>query len=90
VQLIDARHDPTAEDREMARYLAALGVPTLFVVTKVDKLSRSRREPQLRRIVQQLGVDPDQVVPFSARTGEGRDHLLEALEDLLSEAREAA
>ena len=90
VQLIDARHDPTAEDREMARYLAALGVPTLFVVTKVDKLSRSRRESQLRRIVQQLGVDPDQVVPFSARTGEGRDHLLEALEDLLSEAREAA
>ena len=90
VQLIDARHEPTADDRAIVRYLGACGVPTLFVLTKVDKLSRSRRAAHLRRIVQELGVDPEQVVAFSAKTGEGRDQLLESLEDLLRAAREAA
>ncbi len=90
VQLIDSRHEPTAEDRAIVEYLAACGVPTLFVLTKVDKLSRSRRPAHLRRIVQELGVEPEQVVAFSAKTGEGRDQLLESLEDLLRAAREAA
>lgn len=90
VQLIDSRHEPTADDRAIVRYLAETGVPTLFVLTKVDKLSRSRRPAQLQRIVRELGVDPEQVVPFSAKTGEGRDQLLESLEDLLRAAREAA
>ena len=90
VQLIDSRHEPTAEDRAMVRFLAARGVPTLFVLTKVDKLSRSRRPAHLRRIMQELGVEPEQVVAFSAKTGEGRDELLESLGELLREAREAA
>ncbi len=39
VQLVDVRHDPTTDDRAMLDYLAEIGVPTLVVVTKIDKLS---------------------------------------------------
>lgn len=85
VQLIDARHGPSGEDMKMVRFLSALGVPTLFALTKVDKLSRRERERQLPKIAEALGVEMDQVLPFSAKTGEGREELLGTLEALMVE-----
>src|SRR5687767_13497711 len=38
VQLLDVRHDPTADDLQMLDFLADLGVPTVVVMTKTDKL----------------------------------------------------
>lgn len=84
VQLIDARHDPTADDRRMVRYLAALGTPTLFALTKIDKLGRSHRQSRVSRTVEMLGVDTEQVIHFSATTGEGRELLLDSLAELLT------
>ena len=83
VQLIDARHGPSADDRRMISYLASLGVPTLFVLTKADKLGKRERAKQLAKVTEDLDVDPEQVLTFSARTGEGREELLGSLEALL-------
>lgn len=85
VHLVDARHDPTRLDEQMVAYLAGLGIPVLVVLTKMDKLSRSRRKGTLRDAADALGVDPAQVLAFSARTGEGREELLAALDALLEE-----
>jgi GTP-binding protein len=84
VQLLDARHDPTAEDLRMIDYLAGIGMPTLFVLTKVDKLKKTAREKRVRTIVAQLGVEVEQVIPFSSTSGEGRDELLDTLHHLLT------
>jgi GTP-binding protein len=84
VQLIDARHDPTPDDLTMVDYLASLGMPTLFVLTKVDKLKAAERARRLRDTAAVLGAEQEQVVPFSATTGEGRDELLESLRHLLT------
>ena len=83
VQLVDVRHSPTAEDRTMIEFLASLGVPALVVLTKVDKLKKAERARRLDSTVSALELDMDQVVPFSAHTGEGREVLLSALESLL-------
>ncbi|HEX5438118.1 MAG TPA: ribosome biogenesis GTP-binding protein YihA/YsxC [Gemmatimonadaceae bacterium] len=87
VQLIDARHDPTALDRQMLEFLAALGVPTIVVLTKVDKLRPRERAARLSALERQLGLDPEQIVPFSAVTGEGRDELAEAIVALVDQPR---
>jgi GTP-binding protein len=84
VQLIDARHDPTPDDLRMVEYLGSIGMPTLFVLTKIDKLKALERTRQTRRSVEQLGVSEEQIVQFSAHTGEGREELLESLEYLLT------
>ncbi|HET9440305.1 MAG TPA: ribosome biogenesis GTP-binding protein YihA/YsxC [Longimicrobiales bacterium] len=86
VQLIDVRHEPTEADRTMIRYLYETEMPALFVLTKVDKLTRSARAAQVRSVVKALGVDPDQVIEFSAVTGEGKDELLDTLEGILCES----
>ncbi len=83
VHLLDIRHDPTDGDREMLATLADLGLPVLVVLTKVDKLTRTHRQRRTEAIVRSLGLDPEQVVPFSSLTGEGREELLEAVEGLL-------
>ncbi len=90
VHLVDARHPPTRTDLEVMEFLGSVGLPVLVVLTKIDKLPRSRREGAVERAARILQVEPDQVLPFSARTGEGREELLEALEALLESTPEAA
>ena len=86
VHLVDARHKPTKHDLRMVAYLAELGLPTLIVLTKVDKLKRSERAASLRRALDTLELDESQLLSFSSKTGEGRDELLEALEEIVTGA----
>jgi len=85
VQLLDVRHDPTNDDRQMLDFLGELGVPTIIVLTKMDKLTATERAKRVPAISSILGLDSDQVVPFSATTGEGRDELAEAIDSLLGQ-----
>ncbi len=83
VQLIDLRHGPSEDDLQSVETLAAIGRPTLFVLTKLDKLKRSQQPEAIRKAVNQLGITPDQALPFSALNGEGREDLLESLASLV-------
>lgn len=83
VHLVDARHRPTKHDLRMVAYLAEIGLPTLVVLTKVDKLKRSERARAIRRAIETLEIDESQLLPFSSATGEGRQELLDALEDIV-------
>jgi GTP-binding protein len=83
VQLLDARHEPTADDQRMFALLADVGVPALVVVTKIDKLSARERAQQVTALAAACGVAEDQVIACSAVTGEGRDDLAASLAALL-------
>ena len=85
VHLVDARHTPTPHDLRMVAYLAEIGLPTLIVLTKIDKLKQSERKKSIQRALTTLELDESQLLPFSSKTGEGREELLEALEDIVSE-----
>jgi GTP-binding protein len=87
VQLVDARHGPTGDDLRMLDFLSSLAVPAIVVLTKVDKLKSAERSKRTEDITGRLGVDPEQVVPFSSKTGEGRESLLGSLEALLTEVQ---
>jgi GTP-binding protein len=86
IQLVDARHGPSDLDRAMLAFLEGTGLPTLVVLTKVDKLAPAEREPRLEALAEELGLaDAEQVVAFSAVTREGRRDILEAIENLVAE-----
>jgi GTP-binding protein len=89
VHLVDARHRPTRHDLRMVEYLSEVGLPTLVVLTKTDKLKKREREQSIARALEELGLDESQLVPFSSKTGEGRDVLLESLEELVGAAESA-
>jgi GTP-binding protein len=84
VMLVDARHAPTALDHEMLDLLESAEKPTLVVATKVDKLKRSERNPNLARIREVLDLSEEAlVIPFSGETGEGVQDLWRVIEGLL-------
>ena len=78
--LVDIRHEPTAEDREMNLFLRQAGIPFSVVATKADKISRGARLKYIAPICRALAVQPWQVIPFSAEDGTGKDALLEMIE----------
>lgn len=83
VQLIDARHEPSDDDRLMLDFLAEVGVPTIVALTKTDKLKAKDVVPRSAEMARSLGLDDEQVIPFSAVTGAGRDDLAEAVVELV-------
>lgn len=83
VLLLDSRREPSGEDRAMLTLLGELEVPTLVAITKMDKFGPVKGRERVDAIVQALGLDPAQVIPVSARTGQGRDELAAAIVDLL-------
>ncbi|WP_262314695.1 ribosome biogenesis GTP-binding protein YihA/YsxC [Lacticaseibacillus parakribbianus] len=74
VLLVDARHVPSEDDVSMYQYLKYFNQPVLVVGTKVDKTSRARRAQTIHQIEATLDLNQtDQLVLFSAETGEGKD-----------------
>ena len=75
LQLLDCRHAPSADDEQMMQYLQYHGIPFVAVLTKADKLGRSKQTQQAATIARQLGIDREQVVVTSSETGQGIDEL---------------
>lgn len=77
IQIVDARHKPTALDVNMADWFLQTGCSFLVVANKLDKLRKSDIPGNLAQIRETLGLREDcPVIPFSAEKGTGREELL--------------
>jgi GTP-binding protein len=84
ILLVDIRHEPTNDDIQMYQWLQFIGLPTVIVATKADKISRGRRQQHLKVIKEKLKLQPETpLVPFSTETREGSDQLWELLDTWL-------
>jgi GTP-binding protein len=84
IHIVDARHPPTPLDRELEAFLTAEGVPSLVVLTKVDKVGRGEQRAVQRIAAETLNLpSADALLCFSAETGEGVQPLWRAIEDRL-------
>ena len=85
VQIVDMRHDPTADDMDMIRYLYDSAIPFTVVCTKSDKLNKSEYAARLARMEELLGdFDGVTVHPFSALSGDGAGEIEQAIVTALS------
>lgn len=86
VHIVDCRHQPTADDLLMARWLRFHDLTTITVASKSDKLSRGALAGRLPQIGAGLELGPAEgPLSFSARTGAGREQLWSALGALLEQ-----
>jgi GTP-binding protein len=82
VFLQDGRRVPASEELFLWEFLKGKGLRVVPVLTKADKLKRGERARQLKLMGEALatiGVDPGEVIWFSALTREGRDQLWDRL-----------
>lgn len=80
VFILDARRLPSPDDLTLWYWLQSRALPVILVVTKVDKLSRNKRAKQASRIAGALGCTREDLIAFSATTGEGCSELWKAVE----------
>lgn len=89
IQLVDARHKPTAEDKTMNDWIRRCGYYPYTVATKLDKLKKSETEKNLTVIYEELSLDEDAVlIPFSAENKTGREEVLELIDMILDKEAE--
>jgi GTP-binding protein len=82
--LIDCRIPPTRNDVLMQQWLNHYEIQHVIVLTKADKLSRSRLKESVRTAREALGVED--VIPFSAVTGLGKNSILARIQTTISQA----
>ena len=86
LHLVDIRHEPTQDDLQMNAFLRGMQLPFLVIATKADKISRGARMKYLAPICRGLQVQPWQVICASSETKDGRDKILDAIEQALAPA----
>ncbi|OGD67061.1 ribosome biogenesis GTP-binding protein YsxC [Candidatus Campbellbacteria bacterium RIFOXYC2_FULL_35_25] len=74
VLIIDFKIGPSEFDLEMLRLLQENNIDYIVVANKIDKISKGARIKQVKKIEKDLGEG--NIILYSAKTGEGRDVLL--------------
>lgn len=80
--LVDVRHKPTQDDKDMIKYLYANIIPFTVTTTKADKLSRAQLNKQLKEISQELSLGVGDIISTSYK-GYGKDKVLEKIEKVI-------
>ena len=82
--LVDSRIEPTAQDKQMMKFLNYYRIPFVIIATKCDKFGKSQIKPQMQKIANALGVGKDNVFPSSGETKYGRLEILNKFDQFLN------
>lgn len=84
--LIDIRHAPSANDKDMYNWIVHQGYSPIIIATKLDKIKRSQIQKQLKIVREGLQLVPGtKILPFSAETKQGREEIWETIEGFMEE-----
>ena len=84
LMLLDARHDPTADDRQMIEFLHYNTIPFTAILTKADKLSKMKIKEHIKAIAADIYLGEGNLIATSAETGYGKDAVLQKLTDIIA------
>ena len=81
--LIDIRHEPSANDRQMYEWILHNGYDPIIIATKLDKLKKSQVQKHLKMVRDGLQVKKGtEVIAYSAQTKQGRDEIWQLINTL--------
>ncbi|MBO6153906.1 MAG: YihA family ribosome biogenesis GTP-binding protein [Lachnospiraceae bacterium] len=87
--LVDIRHKPSANDKQMFDWMKYVGYDPIVIATKLDKIKRSQKDKQIKLIREGLEADKDTIiVPFSAETKQGRDIIWDFMDQVIENEEE--
>ena len=84
--LVDIRHEPTANDKQMYEWICAKGLRPVIIATKLDKISRGQVKKQTDMIRKSLKAPASMtLIPFSAMTKQGAEEIWALIESLVTQ-----
>ena len=88
--LIDIRHEPGANDKQMYEWILANGFEPVIIATKADKISKGASQKQVALINKALKcVKGTTIIPFSAVDKRGLEDVYAVVERYLNEGVQA-
>lgn len=81
--LVDARHDPTADDLQMMEYLHYHILPFTVLLTKADKLSKMKLKEHKKAIAADLYLGEGNLLATSSETGYGKEEVLSKIAQVI-------
>ena len=86
--LVDIRHEPTEDDKQMINYLYHYAIPFVAVATKADKLPKTKIKPQMMNIAASLKLGIDNIICSSAEKGIGKKEILTAIDQAINAGKD--
>lgn len=82
--LIDIRHEPSANDKDMYEWIVHNGFEPVIITTKLDKINRSQRDKHIKMVRTGLCAGANtKILSFSSLSKEGRDDIWKCIEQYL-------
>ena len=78
--LVDIRHTPTANDRQMYEWLLSKNIPFTIIATKADKIAKTKLDDYLLNITKSLFAS-EKIIAFSSQN----KYNLELIEQIIKE-----
>jgi GTP-binding protein len=82
VIILDIRRQPRQEEQDLIGWLAHYSIASILILTKTDKLSKTKVTKQQNAIIRALAVEKEDAILFSAKTRRGRNAVWDAILDL--------
>ena len=79
VLLVDVRHLPTEQDKQMLKYFTFNNIPVTIVATKYDKIKKAERMKKISDIARDLKVGVENIYLISSETAYGKDIIVDRL-----------
>lgn len=81
--IMDVRRAPGIQELNFIEWLYYYNLPSILILTKADKLSKTKQLTQQVAIAKALSVDKDDLILFSAKSRLGKDVVWDAVEGLI-------
>ncbi len=83
--LVDIRHEPSVNDKQMYEWIRANGFQPIIIATKADKIKRSQLQKQVKIVKTGLGIKGnDVIIPFSALSKQGKEEIYARIDQILA------
>ncbi len=84
ILLVDSRHKPSVDDKDMANAIRQSGGQLVVFATKSDKLGKTVLEKNLEMLVEELELEEgDILIPFSTQNPEGAENFWDYIYDYI-------
>ena len=90
IQLVDGRHEPTADDLDMVSFFREIKYPIIVAATKIDKVPKTKRIAAMKKIAQKLQLPLKSICPVSSVEKTGFDKVEELIGEKLEQYKNKA
>ncbi len=80
---MDIRRKPGLQELNFIEWLDYYSISRILILTKIDKLSKTKQIKQRLLIEKDLGEDKNDLILFSAKSRRGKDAVWEAVDRLI-------